>query len=64
MTREEKIEKRKNRSIRRARKNGERNDNRIRRGMGMDCPYGVDIHGSYGTCHCGGKNYSKCLSDI
>lgn len=63
MTREEKIKKRKQRSIDRAIKNGNRNRGR-RSTSRLDCPYDVDIHGKYGTCHCGGENYSECLGDI
>lgn len=65
MTREEKIKKRILRSRQRAIKNGNRNRNRKRKyGSGMDCPYDVDINGSYGTCNCGGENYDSCLEDI
>lgn len=67
MTREEKIEKRKKRNSLRVLKNVQRNEGRWkrsgRRGY-KDCPYDVDINGMYGTCHCGGVNYSECLGDI
>jgi hypothetical protein len=63
MTREQKIEKKKARSILRASKNGVRNKHR-KRGTGNDCPYYVDMYGQYGTCDCGGKNYDSCLGDI
>lgn len=65
MTREEKIKKRILRSRQRAIKNGNRNRDRKRKyGSGMDCPYDVDMNGSYGTCNCGGANYDSCLGDI
>jgi ribosome modulation factor len=63
MTREQKIEKRKQRSINRAIKNGQRNHGRKSRSRN-DCPYDVEINGRYGTCHCGGVNISECAADI
>ena len=64
MKREQKVEKRLLRSRQRAKKNGDRNRMRMRTSTGMDCPYDVDMNGSYGTCHCGGRNYNDCLGDI
>ena len=68
MTREEKIQKRKKRARLRYQKNIERNIPKLKRkkqfGTGMDCPFDVDMNGAYGTCHCGGENYSSCLGDI
>lgn len=66
MTREEKIEKRKKRSIVRAGKNRERNSNRWGRSGrgGLDCPFDVDMNGLYGTCTCNHENYRDCLGDI
>lgn len=33
-------------------------------GEGIDCPYQVEIHGTYGTCDCNGENYDECCADI
>lgn len=64
----EKIQKRIQRAKVRYQKNIERNIPKLERkwkyGTGMDCPYDVDMNGSYGTCNCGGVNYNSCLGDI
>ena len=31
---------------------------------GRDCPYDVDVNGTYGTCNCDGENYDECCQDI
>lgn len=71
MTREEKIIKKKARSIRRGLKNRERNKyrwqrngRRYRGNGGLDCPFDVDMNGMYGTCNCNHENYNSCLGDI
>ena len=30
----------------------------------LDCPFDVDMNGTYGTCTCGHENYDDCLADI
>lgn len=63
MKREDKIKKKKSRSLNRATKNKLRNKGR-RSTNKLDCPSDVELRGVYGTCDCGGKNYSDCLGDI
>jgi len=68
MTREDKIKKRKIRSVRRAQRNLDRNKYRWERhgrgGLELDCPFDVDMNGMYGTCTCNHENYNSCLGDI
>lgn len=69
MTREEKILKKKARAKKRYLTNIARNLPKLehKRNFGNgtnDCPYDVDIHGIYGTCHCEGKKHEDCLGDI
>ncbi len=68
MTREEKVTKRKLRAKIRYNKNIQRNLPKLERkrsyGTGMDCPFDVDMNGSYGTCNCGGVKYNDCLGDV
>ena len=63
MDRQEKIIKKKKRSVERAIKNGNRNKDRIR-ASSSDCPFDVEINNSYGTCHCGGTKFTDCVEDI
>ena len=30
----------------------------------LDCPFDVEINGTYGTCTCDHSNYNDCLGDI
>lgn len=71
MTREDKKKKRILRAQRRGAKNKERNEERFRKmrqkadgGWGLDCPYAVEMYGSYGTCDCNHENYNSCWGDI
>lgn len=68
MTRKDKIEKRKKRSVARAKKNGERNNGRTPTSeqyiSGRDCPYSVELYGVHGTCNCGGEREYECSQDI
>lgn len=68
MTRSDKIKKKKKRAKLRYQKNIQRNIPKLERkknfGTGMDCPFDVDMNQIFGSCHCGGENYSQCLGDI
>jgi len=68
MTKQEKIEKKVERAKRRYIKNINRNVSKLihkkQYGTGMDCPFDVEMYDRYGTCNCGGSNYSDCLGDI
>lgn len=64
MNREDKIIKRKNRAKNRRLKNIDRNKNRWKKSGKNDCPFDVEMNNMYGTCNCGGENYSDCLGDI
>ncbi len=30
----------------------------------LDCPFDVDMNGTYGTCTCDHENYNSCAMDI
>jgi len=30
----------------------------------LDCPFDVDMNGTYGTCTCNHVNYNTCCADI